>query len=279
MAETKALIIEPILAKLRKQSANGKLLIKNRIYRVGVELEGGWKKVPKGVELVHDGSIRGLVAKKKPVDPDRLRGLTPEQQYILVNTEAMENVLSVGEIPSEVLVPEAVDGWIKKNYPTHVNESCGLHVHMSFKKALHYSRLMVPEYPQTILAYMAKWAIDEKLPTNHPMWQRLKGDSQYCKLDFFPDEQAQQARKVYDHSMKGHRYTVINYCHAKSATIECRLLPMMDTAEQGIRAVNRVLDITNACLFMLKGKEVKHSSDIKVDTTLAGIDETNSVFI
>ena len=169
---------------------------------------------------------------------------------------------------------------MKKYYPSHVNESCGLHVHMSFKRALHYSMLMVPEYPQTIITYLAKWALEEKLSEKHPIWDRLRGKSSYCKLDFFPDDQAHNPRKVYDHGMKGHRYTVINYCHAKTGgTLECRLLPMMDTADQGIRAVKRVIDITNACLVALKNREPKESASLVIDGITDELHENSRIYV
>ncbi len=278
MAE--ALKIDNILARIDTKNARGKPAIRNRIYRVGIELEGGWTKLPQGVELVHDGSVKGLQAKQKPITQQQIR-FDAARNVIVQNhpQPGVQEMLHVGEFPSEILELQKYPLWMSKNYPSHVNHTCGMHVHMSFNKAFHYCRLMVPEYPQTIVIYMAKWAMDEKLPANHPIWDRLRGKNEFCKLEFFPDEQAKQSRKIYDHAMKGHRYTVINYCHAKTSTLECRLLPMMDTAEQGIRAVKRVLDITNACLVALKGKEEKVRAKLVVDNSIEGIDEKKTIYV
>ena len=269
--------------------------------------EGGWVKLPDpGMELVPDGSIRGIVAREveAPI-VDQLRqppiAPTPRPVFRTVRNRTaweaaqMQNAanvlmeaaptprpiqLHVGEYPSQVLELKEYQGWMKKYYPSHVNESCGLHVHMSFKRALHYSMLMVPEYPQTIITYLAKWALEEKLSEKHPIWDRLRGKSSYCKLDFFPDDQAHNPRKVYDHGMKGHRYTVINYCHAKTGgTLECRLLPMMDTADQGIRAVKRVIDITNACLVALKNREPKESASLVIDGITDELHENSRIYV
>ena len=311
MAET--LKIDKILSNMDKRGPGGKPIIRERIYRVGVELEGGWVKLPDpGMELVPDGSVRGLVAREveHAVEEPVLVNLQPpaapvrrpifhtirdrlawEAQQLMLNANQLvmnqqqANVprtlaLHVGEYPSQILELKEYQGWMKKYYPSHVNESCGLHVHMSFKRALHYSMLMVPEYPQTIITYIAKWALEEKLPAKHPIWDRLMGKSSYCKLDFFPDDQAHNPRKNYDHGAKGHRYTVINYCHAKTGgTLECRLLPMMSTADQGIRAVKRVIDITNACLVALKNREPKESASLIIDGITDELRENSRIYV
>jgi hypothetical protein len=315
VAET--LKIDNILKNIDGFRQGGKSIIRNRIYRVGVELEGGWLKLPDpGMELVPDGSIRGVTAvaaveapivdqlRQPPAAPtprppifrtrrdrdaweaanayqQQLNQQVGQYQAAAVIANAPRPIaLHVGEYPSQVLELKEYQGWMKKYYPSHVNDTCGLHVHMSFKRALHYSMLMVPEYPQTIITYLAKWALEEKLPKEHPIWDRLMGKSSYCKLDFFPDDQAHNPRKVYDHGMKGHRYTVINYCHAKTGgTLECRLLPMMSTADLGIRAVKRVIDITNACLVALKNREPKESASLVIDGITDELHENSRIYV
>ncbi len=217
--------------------------------------------MPDGVEVVHDGSVNGLTA---------------------VNPTGERIPLYTGEYPSEILELSKYPLWMKKNYPTAVNKTCGMHVHMSFfpkHAALHYSRLMVPEYTQTIILYVAKWALEEKLDKKHPIWDRLNGKNTFCKLEFYPDEQAKSTKKVFDHAGRGNRYTVINYCHAQHSTVECRLLPMMDNADLAIRAIKRVIDVTNACLVALKGREEKIEAKLTVDQSLEGIDELQRIYI
>ena len=211
------------------------------IYRVGVELEGGWKKVPQGVQLAHDGSVKVEAV-------DKLG--TPVK-------------LALGELPSPVLEVTNLETWMNKYYPSHVNDTCGLHVHMSFRTALTYQRLMVGEFPKTVIAEFQKWALDEKLPNTHPIWPRLRGESEFCQHVFYASEQAIKVGKDYDRHRRGHRYSVINYCYSKG-TMECRLLPMMDTPEQGIRAVKHLLSITGAFLVATAKKEPVIAGDFTV---------------
>jgi len=196
---------------------------KNRVARVGVELEGGWTKLPEGAHLEHDGSVyRGM----------RATGI----QY--------------GEIQLGPMLPAQLPAAMRKYYPDHVNASCGLHLHMGFETVLHYSILMVPEYQDTIIEYVRRWAEKEGIDKKHGLWHRLSGKSEFCQHKFWPDEQA-RARRDHDQNRHGHRYTVINYCYTAHGTIECRLLQMFKDVEQSIRALRLVIDVTNACLLKL----------------------------
>lgn len=206
--------------------------VKNRIDKLGVELEGAWNKIPVGSRLEHDGSV------------------APHK-----NTTDRENFPNVGEIVSKPMAPAGVGAWIKKNYPGMVNDTCGLHVHMSFPDINFYSRLMEPEYQDTIIHYLTLWAKKEGLEDKHPIWPRLRGESEYCARKHWPDKQAQSKRKIYDRRTEGNRYTIVNYCYQQHETIEIRVLPMMKDAEQAIRAVQQVVNVTNACIVALTEKE------------------------
>lgn len=170
--------------------------MKQRVYRIGIELEGGWKPVPEGVQLVHDGSVQ-------------LGSLDP------IGAHAR------GEIPSPPLELTAWEDWVRKHYPHICNSSCGLHTHLSFRSALHYQRLMDPEYPKAIIKAVHAWAKDT-LPPKHYIWERLKGKNRYCLDQFLADQQARVTQK-------GHsRYTAVNYCFLLHRTLEVRLLPMFE---------------------------------------------------
>lgn len=249
---------------------------KNLITMIGVELEGGWVNVPHGTQVIRDGSVRGLRApsgepvveiggpgqvSQDQINNHAARIRTPGESLANARMRAAGELgaapagvrpMQVGEIPSPVMPPSELHAWMSKYYPQSVNETCGLHVHMSFEKALLYQRLMVPAYQATILDYVAKWAKEEKLASSHALWPRLNGDSPYCQHKFWPDRQVATRGKDHDQRREGHRYTVINFCYLTNGTVECRLLPMMTTADQGIRAVQLILDITNA--FLMKGK-------------------------
>lgn len=211
--------------------------VKNRIEKIGVELEGGWEHLPVGTILERDGSVH----------VDGKNGVP----------------ISVGELPSPPKVPAAMWPWMRKYYPQHVNDTCGMHVHMSFESARHYQLLMVEDYQTTMLAYLEKWGKRQNLPKTHPLWNRIAGKVRYCSLNFWPDKQAKAPNKSYNMDREGHRYTAINYCFAKDncQTVECRVLPMFDNVEQSIDALKQVLLVTNACLVKLGAKEPRLSED------------------
>jgi hypothetical protein len=214
---------------------------RNRVYRVGVELEGGWVTLPPGTTLQNDGSVSF---------PREDSGFDPRTG---------ETSLNIGELPSPVLMVDSrkaddltLEKWLTQHYPQKVNKTCGMHVHMSFQNAFQYQRLMDESYTWTMGEYVRRWA-KENLPLDHCIWSRLRGESQYCTFKYYPDGQAQQTRKQYHHD-KDCRYTVIHYCFSRFGTIECRLLPMMPDAQIALSAIKEVLAITSAFLVTTTSK-------------------------
>ncbi len=216
---------------------------RNRVQYVGLELEGGWTSLPEGVNLVGDGSVQ-----------------VPE----LSRESSSTGRRQVGELQSEPMPLLKVEPWLKKFYPQCVNKSCGLHVHMSFRSALHYMWLMRPEYQRTMLDYLLKWATSKNFGENHVIWPRLKGKNAYCADSYWADIQASQTSKSYSHDGAS-RYTAINYCYGQHETVECRVLPMFDKVEQSIEAVHQVIAITNAVLALSAKKEKRESSSTMAD--------------
>lgn len=221
--------------------------VRSRIYRVGIELEGGWRTPPTDTTIAHDGSVRFS-------DP-------------VTRVEIVSYPKQRGEIASTPLEVKNTATWVKQYYPTVVNSTCGLHVHMSFASALMYQRLMTPDFPATLLAYMTEWAREEKtFGENHHIWHRLSGKNEYCRDAFWPDEQASSLTKSQDRQAHGHRYTAVNYCYGQHSTVEARFLPMMGkivpdcrwegpNPEQAIRAIHRLLDVTSAFLVVTAKRE------------------------
>lgn len=205
--------------------------VKNRIALVGVELEGGWTKLPEKVTLDSDGSV---------FDHGRLAPAGVQ--------------LAIGELPSRPMPPASLAPWMRKWHPTHVDHTCGLHLHMSFNDIRYYEALKIPEYTETLAHYLELWAKEQGLPKEHEIYQRLAGKNQYCIKEFWADEQIRTDRKSYNRDRPGHRYTAVNYCYGQHGTIEYRALPMFPDPEQSIRAVRHVLDITNATLLTLARK-------------------------
>jgi hypothetical protein len=251
----------------KREMLNG---VVNRIHRVGIELEGGWDTEP-DVAIVHDGSVvfpgqgRRLVA----ADPDELvfdeTGRITVRRRDLVPQQLVPPTYK-GEIPTPRGGIQLADiqQWMTKYYPGHVNATCGLHVHMSFLRRMHYQQLMTPEYTIAIVDKLKEWAEARKLAKDHTIWHRLEGKNDQCILEYLGDQQVLIARKDYNSRGKKHnRYTAINYCDKQHGTVECRILPMMDTVDLGISAVMEVLNITNRFLSRIRKRERRHVVSVK----------------
>lgn len=233
--------------------------LKNRIFRVGIELEGAWNttilrerlspNLYKTFRPTHDGSVR----------------ITAQEMGVTSSFEA--DKWYVGELPGPPLDPvkgSKLDfrAWMKEFYPHKVNKTCGMHVHMSFNSALTYQRLMVVSYPASVVKYCKTWATETKIPKEHCLWDRLAGNSVYCQHVFYPDEQVVPTRKDFNQTRKGHRYTVINFPFSINQTTECRLLPMFDDKEVAIAAIENLIEVTNAFLVATAKKEVEFQSEV-----------------
>lgn len=216
---------------------------KNRVARLGVELEGAWKVLPDQTRLEPDGSVY-----KDPVTGARK---APQGHQ-------------VGELPIGPIQPAAMPRFMRKYYPHKVDKTCGMHVHMSFESVRHYAVLMDShEYQDTVTEYLTRWAKAEGFPESHHIYERLSGKSVFCQRKFWPDMQY-SAKKDHDQERPGHRYTIVHYC-GRQMTIEVRVLPMMDTVDQAIRGVKEVYNITNACLVVLgRKKEQKERTTLEI---------------
>jgi len=213
---------------------------KNRVKQVGIELEGAWISPAMGRAIVRDGSV---VIPSIP-GPD---GKPVPPPY-------------VGEIASPPLMatPTEIHAWVKKWYPVAVNETCGLHVHLSFGTLRYYHLLLCPDFTDAMFHYLHLWGEEQKLPKNHPLWARLSGTHVHCVKQFRGNEQARVARKIYRDSPGACRYTAINYPYKLHSTVEVRLLPMMETHQQASKAIIQVMGITSAFLRSRVKKEKGH---------------------
>lgn len=216
---------------------------RNRIARVGVELEGGWNLIPVGARLEADTSV-----------------------FKVGNGQVVPTGYQAGEIPVGPIQVGQIGRAMRKYYPQKVDKTCGLHVHMGFETVYQYNLLAdSPAYQETVIDYFAKWGKEERLPESHPLWARLRGESTYCQKKFWPQEQIQQTRKDHDREKYGHRYTMIHYCWGRYQTVECRILPMMETHEQAARVVRRLIDVTNAYLLTVDKRKVVENGKIVLD--------------
>lgn len=221
----------------------GSARLRPRVAKIGVELEGAWTTLAEGAHLQRDGSV--------------FKNRGPGAQFPHIGEQA------VGPV-----TPSQIEPLLHQFYPHKVDKTCGMHVHMSFSTLWHYKLLMVPEYQETIVHYLKLWAKAKRYRADHHIWERLEGNSEYCRKGFWPHLQSTTREKDYDHEREGHRYTIIHYC-GRLLTVECRVLPMMVNAALAMEAIKHVVDITNACLHVL-GKGAKKPEPVNGRIELPG---------
>lgn len=179
------------------------------IHLIGVELEGGWERTPPDVSQIgHDGSVH------------------VQARY-------------VGEIASPPMAPKEGLEWVKRNHPTATNETCGLHVHISFKRMIDYARLADDEAARIyLIERLTEWG--KKTPwgeirPEHPFWPRLKGMNRFCTTAWNPTAQIPHRGK------NEHRYSQMNFCWGLHKTVEVRVLPAFLVPDVSVAAIEQVL--------------------------------------
>lgn len=233
----------------KRPMLNGRV---NRVKLCGIELEGGWDEQPRGLVIVKDGSVKfPAPGQMAAYERGALQGMNPPVPMIPPLK---------GEIVSDPLPTDKIAAWITKAYPTYVNETCGLHVHMSFFYRINYARVMCPEFTPYIVERLKAWAEREQIPPTHPQWKRFNPKDpwtlQHCSHVYLGPEQIKMTRKDYESRGKPYsRYTFVNYCDGQHHTVEVRGLSMPEKPEQAISAVMAVVDATNEFLSKIKQRE------------------------
>ena len=244
---------------------------RNRILLAGIELEGGWKAARH--DVIRDGSVDI----PPPIAVMMAADAYPQTaaQRALVQAWNETRCRAIGELPSAPMKVPDVERWMKVNYPDEVNQTCGLHVHMSFRDG-HYMRLMEKEFQDLFIALLEEWGAREIIPPDHHFWSRLRGESEYCRLTFMPDQQVQLTRKLFDRRCPVNRYTALNYSWNTHGTLEVRVLPMFEVAEQSIRAVSEIFAIVNAYLVSSARKEKTLTSVVTIESSETGPKEISA---
>ncbi len=217
--------------------------------QIGVEIEGGWPSsvhtlIEERMEAIADGQrqqrYRGETVTPPQVVPIQLVGDGSVNVSARVSGE-----LNIGPFADL----EAVKGTLTQAWPTTVNATCGLHVHLSLKRDHYYLRLLQPEVTTRLTNRLGEWGRKKGLPGGHPLWPRLGGENTYCKPDYFGEEQIQATSKA------SNRYTMINYCKRLHGTLEVRVLPMFTDAETGWEAIAQIIQILGEYLYENRGQE------------------------
>jgi hypothetical protein len=227
--------------------------VRNRIDRIGLELEGGWAKhLNPPNRIHHDGSVFD-------------RGIRGVRQ--IVRPPDMPEFAIAGEAVSPPLEPSGYPKWLGQCFPRWLDDTCGLHIHLSFTSIKYYEILAGrdEDYHDTMMHYLTLWAQKEEaetpgtFPKDHHIWSRLRGENQYCMGKVWATKQLMRTtkppgRNAVAANEVGHRYTAINFCFAIHKTLEIRVLPMFTTVDRSVRAVRHCIDITNACLVVMAEK-------------------------
>lgn len=213
-------------------------MINRHIKTIGIELEGGWCVSPPAIASVHhDGSI----------SVDGLKGA---------------GAVLVGEIASPVFNNmKALEAWLVVNHPSHVDGSCGLHVHFGLD-AGSYARLMDETFRLYFIAEMEKYGRDneESLPVE--FYQRLKGGgaagrTAYCSPVYDAEKQVKARTR------ENCRYGIWNFCWLIHGTAECRVLPMFEDSAASLYGIKTVA----ACVtHYLNSKSNSVSVDLELTT-------------
>lgn len=196
-----------------------------RIQRVGVELEGAWKRD----RFDTFSKVKGWKYKEEV-------------------SSTVKEFDVVGEIISEPMIRKDVWPWMRAFYPQGTNRTCGIHVHMSFRHKSDYERLMDRRYHEHLLRGFVRFGHTRKIDVKHPFWERLTGRNAFCKDFFDPDAQAHYDGHSGGQRARDHRFAAVNYCFAQHKTLEYRVLPTFEDPTVAIRAVRRLLNLTEEYL-------------------------------
>jgi hypothetical protein len=183
-------------------------VMKKRYVRaIGVEMEGGWMAPPE--RLYGDGSVRC----SHPT------------------TEFSGEISYHNEDPAELFK------WMKRNYPSETNDTCGMHIHVSFVNTLLYMKLMERQFFDFFVQRMREWG--KAMEGSGAMVggdlqsfkARISDKNIYTSSLYEPDKQSRP------NSKNNYRRSHLNYCYNLHGTIECRLMPMFSKFELSKDAV------------------------------------------
>jgi len=224
------------------------------IDKIAVELEGIYLKrsiedllteEPDDVKVKEDGSIH--INKGIEITTYNNKTIRKEETNIAFGVlDENTPVERAGGLLGRELVPrlpysqlDDLKKWIIKYYPVAINETCGFHIHVSFKSIRHYNNLMEEEFYKFFLERMKNFAntyeFDKHSNDKERLMYRLSGRNRFAAKVFIPDYQCKEMKGNY------HRYTQLNFSYKVHNTIECRLFPMFTRVETALAAVEELI--------------------------------------
>jgi len=180
---------------------------------VGIEIEGSWDEDPPCGEIVHDGSVY--------VNDVNSR----------CETHPGPATNGIGEVVSPPMEVDEVATWVHQNYPDEVNETCGLHIHISMDHK-RYQHLMDSQWYEHFKQAMRTWGGNNRDRLPKTFFDRFEGETdwarRYCRDLFEPDKQIRRGGGP-------GRYTQWNYQAFRAhGTVECRFLPAFGVSPDAV---------------------------------------------
>lgn len=215
------------------------------INKIGIEVECGVDPEESGSEIpgfnvTRDGSLRDSEG---------------------VNTDLLEYVSEAHKYPNQI---EDLGLSVEDIYEivNDINDSMGLHIHVSFNKDEYYYRIASKKFHDYFVERLKQTELWEN---NFRLRKRVEGgennvrprdDCQhFCK----PIEDPKDIDRQLQRSGSGLKYKRIVYFKHKFDTVEFRLFPAMETPEEVMKAVNFTTKAINSFL-----QETKYTKQAEI---------------
>ena len=240
-----------------------KSYVEQPFYKIGIEMEGGWKDRPKGdiigeVVFHSDGSVHleedddgywsedggcrcSCYCDEYEDDDDDCDYCASDGECQGCDRDRSHNIS--GEY---VTTPNKIDEFIMgsnskfekivtENYPTKTNITCGGHFHLSVKHPFLWGIIANKELWISLKKALSKWGKKHLSDAGYKnLMARIKGERQYCVNAWYGEQQL--SRENTD------RYTHLNFCVDRHGTMEIRILPMFQYAKTYIKAVKYIIN-------------------------------------
>jgi hypothetical protein len=204
--------------------------------KVGIEIEGRFRNLTELIPIAEE-LTGGRGVRDSSVQSDRHNHFEPH--------EFQTKAGSLGSAITQLI----------KLFPDSSNESCGMHIHVSFPSAqtgLLYSQ----EFFDYFITRWKAWGTRENIHPDHYFWSRLRGEGAYCHLNTI-DTRGQ-------HPTMQDRYKQLNWAAWREhKTIECRLLPMFRRQSLAVSAAQELIDIYETYLAQDLGEKL-HKENVQL---------------
>jgi hypothetical protein len=221
---------------------------------VGLEFEGAYK---------HNRDISGYDRDMHSDGSVRVSG-----RYDINGNTVNSSDYYDTEIVSKKLKVDEIDTWVNKYYPDKWNKTCGLHIHVSFKKD-YYSFLVSREFHDYMYEEIEKWVAVNDI-RNKQFLERLRntdssnsdGSRNYCRKMY-------NAPNQYFLSTKDSaRYCGINFAFSIHGTIEYRFPCFFKEKTWTIKMIHYIIESQERWLKQFLNKTIINSqNEIETDGT------------